>query len=164
VTLHRPSNVDDPITLETLLAAIEKLEPDLPCVFPIHPRTRQRLTDAGIQLDPERWRLTEPLGYFEFLRLQMDARAVLTDSGGIQEETTVLGVPCMTVRDNTERPVTIDQGTNVLAGTNPERFADCYREALAKADSGKVPEGWDGNAAARVVNALERVLTSYATR
>ena len=161
VTLHRPSNVDDPKILSRLLRAIEDLDPELPCVFPIHPRTRQRLGDAGIELDESKWRLTEPLGYFEFLRLQMDARAVLTDSGGVQEETTVLGVPCMTVRDNTERPVTIHEGTNVLAGTDPERFADCYREALKKASTGRVPEGWDGHAAVRVVDALERELNAF---
>ncbi|HHH31241.1 MAG TPA: UDP-N-acetyl glucosamine 2-epimerase, partial [Polyangiaceae bacterium] len=162
VTLHRPSNVDEPETLVALLEAIEQLEPDLKNVFPIHPRTRQRLENAGVELDPERWLLTEPLGYFEFLRLQMAARAVLTDSGGIQEETTVLGVPCVTVRDNTERPVTIVEGTNVLAGTRPEAIDEAYREALDKADRGRVPKYWDGRAAERVVDALDAALGRFA--
>lgn len=160
VTLHRPSNVDDPEKLAALLTAIAALEPELPCVFPIHPRTRQRLADAGIALDGVRWKLTQPLGYFEFLRLQMSARAVLTDSGGVQEETTVLGVPCVTVRDNTERPVTISEGTNVLAGTDPAKLAPSYRDALAKATAGRVPRFWDGMAATRIVDHLHTVLNA----
>ncbi len=152
VTLHRPSNVDDPVALAKLLGILDEL--GLPLVFPVHPRTRKRIADSGIALDPARWRLVEPFGYLDFLRLQASARVVLTDSGGIQEETTVLGVPCITLRENTERPVTIEQGTNQLAGI--ER--DAIRAAYGKIDeiraAGRVPDKWDGKSADRIVAEL----------
>src|SRR5262249_60150878 len=116
VTLHRPSNVDDVEALQHLLATLDGLGVRL--VFPVHPRTRQRMMAAGITLDPRRWLVCEPLGYLDFLCLQASARVVFTDSGGIQEETTVLGVPCLTLRENTERPVTCEQGTNQPVGTS----------------------------------------------
>jgi len=158
VTLHRPSNVDHPSQLESLLSAIEALEPELPCVFPIHPRTRNKLAQGGVELNSTRWHITEPLGYLEFLRLQGNARAVLTDSGGVQEETTVLGVPCITLRNNTERPVTILEGSNVLAGTEPTRIASAYHKALDKKGKARIPRLWDGQAAKRMVDVLEAVL------
>lgn len=155
VTLHRPSNVDDVAALRALLDTLDGLGTRL--VFPVHPRTRARITAAGITLDPARWQLVEPLGYLDFIRLQASARVVLTDSGGVQEETTVLGVPCITLRENTERPVTIDQGTNQLAGT----ARSAIREAYARIDSvrGRVPEKWDGRSADRIVAHLASVLS-----
>jgi UDP-N-acetylglucosamine 2-epimerase (non-hydrolysing) len=155
VTLHRPSNVDDPRALAQLLAVLDEVARQAPLVFPVHPRTRARLTEAGIVLDPSRWRVTEPIGYLDFLRLTSSARVVLTDSGGIQEETTVLGVPCLTLRNNTERPVTVEQGTNVLVGLDPERIIAAGLHALETPPRGKrIPEMWDGHAAVRIVDAL----------
>jgi UDP-N-acetylglucosamine 2-epimerase (non-hydrolysing) len=151
VTLHRPSNVDDPIALAQLLAVLDDVARQAPLVFPVHPRTRARLTEAGITLDPIRWRVTEPIGYLDFLRLTSSARLVLTDSGGIQEETTVLGVPCVTLRENTERPVTVSEGTNVLAGTDPAAIRAAAEKALASPPVGRVPKFWDGQAATRIV-------------
>ena len=117
VTLHRPSNVDDPDRLKNLLQALATLTERLPLVFPVHPRTRQKMEGAGISKDG--FVFAPPLGYLDFVRLMTQARMVLTDSGGIQEETTILQVPCLTLRENTERPVTIEQGTNRLAGVDP---------------------------------------------
>ena len=121
LTLHRPSNVDDPRTLAPLLATIDEIAKKTRVVFPVHPRTRARIAEHGVVLDPSRWSVVEPLGYLDFLTLTASARVVLTDSGGIQEETTVLGVPCITLRENTERPVTISEGTNVLRGDDAAR-------------------------------------------
>lgn len=156
VTLHRPSNVDDVVALKSLLGALDGL--GLRLVFPVHPRTRQRLATAGIALDPARWQLVEPLGYLDFIRLQASARVVLTDSGGVQEETTVLGVPCITLRENTERPVTCDQGTNQLVGTKPEAIAAAYAKIDAIRRAARVPEKWDGKSAERIVAAIADVL------
>jgi UDP-N-acetylglucosamine 2-epimerase (non-hydrolysing) len=156
VTLHRPSNVDDPGVFGGILGALHALAKRLPVVFPIHPRSRKRLEEFGF--DPGHIRLIDPLGYLEFLNLTANARLVLTDSGGLQEETTILGVPCLTLRNSTERPVTIQQGTNTLVGTHPEAILTAVRAAL-ESGSGthRQPELWDGHAATRVVETIERV-------
>jgi UDP-N-acetylglucosamine 2-epimerase (non-hydrolysing) len=157
ITLHRPSNVDDPRQLSALLQTIEEVAGELPLVFPVHPRTRARLAAAKLEPDLRRWKLIEPLGYLDFLKLTAAARIVLTDSGGVQEETTVLGVPCVTLRENTERPVTITEGTNFLAGTQPAAVRTRFAEALAASMSGRVPRFWDGKSAERIDEILTRV-------
>ncbi|MHB1533769.1 MAG: non-hydrolyzing UDP-N-acetylglucosamine 2-epimerase [Acidimicrobiales bacterium] len=151
VTLHRPSNVDDPARLGSLVAALGKLAAELPLVFPAHPRTAARLADLR---RPAGLRVVAPLGYLDFLALQAGARLVLTDSGGIQEETTVLGVACLTLRDNTERPLTITEGTNHLVGTDPHRI---LAEGLRLAREGCAPRRpalWDGHAGERIAEVL----------
>jgi UDP-N-acetylglucosamine 2-epimerase (non-hydrolysing) len=154
-TLHRPSNVDDPAQLRRMAELLDYVARYFPVVFPIHPRTRQRMADAGIATD--RLILTPPLGYLEFLRLMEQCRFVLTDSGGIQEETTVLGIPCLTLRENTERPVTVEQGTNRLVGTDPDGAKAAVRELLTQPSSpGVIPELWDGKASVRIVEVLDR--------
>src|SRR5215207_1938556 len=135
VTLHRPANVDERVTLARIIAALGRVGRRLPVVFPIHPRTRKRLAEFGLLAEVERGggvRLVEPLGYLDFLRLYSGARLVLTDSGGIQEETTALGIPCLTLRENTERPVTVELGTNRVVGTDPERIVRTAVEALGE--------------------------------
>lgn len=156
VTLHRPSNVDDVDVLQRLLATLAQL--DVPLVFPVHPRTRQRMTAAGVTLDPARWVVCEPLGYLDFLRLQSAARVVFTDSGGVQEETTVLGVPCITLRDNTERPVTCEQGTNQVVGTSRAAIEAAFGKIDDIRRAARVPERWDGQSAQRIVAALGDLL------
>jgi len=156
VTLHRPGNVDDVEALQRLLATLDGL--GLRLVFPVHPRTRQRMVAAGITLDPERWLVCEPLGYLDFLRLQASSRVVFTDSGGIQEETTVLGVPCITLRENTERPVTCEQGTNQLVGTSREAIVAAYHRIDDIRRARRVPENWDGKSAERIAAAIADVL------
>ena len=161
VTLHRPSNVDEPETFARILGALEQLSRRVPIIFPVHPRTRARVTEfgfAGLVERAENLRLIEPLGYLDFLRLYSGARLVLTDSGGIQEETTALGIPCLTLRENTERPVTVETGTNTIVGTDPERIT---RAALAALDApagrgraARVPPLWDGHTADRILDAL----------
>ena len=151
VTLHRPSNVDEPRRLEQIALALGTLAASRPVVFPVHPRTRRQLDAAGIAVGAVR--LLEPIGYLEMLDLVQSAHAVVTDSGGLQEETTALGVPCFTVRANTERPITVSEGTNTLVPdpadlVGPVRALDTGRRA------GRVPEGWDGRAAERIVDAL----------
>lgn len=163
LTLHRPSNVDDPAALAALLQTLDRIAHELPLVFPVHPRTRAQLTAAQAALVPPRWRLCEPLGYLDFLRLTSGARVVLTDSGGVQEETTVLGVRCLTLRDNTERPVTVSEGTNTLAGTRPETILAAWERARAAPTHGRTPALWDGQAATRIVGELERRLTPLPT-
>ena len=157
ITLHRPSNVDDPKQLGALLQTIEETAGDMPLVFPVHPRTRTRLQQAGLHPDEKRWRLIEPLGYLDFLKLTAQARVVLTDSGGVQEETTVLGVPCVTLRENTERPVTISEGTNFLAGTALPSVREHVHKALQASTSGRVPRLWDGKSAERIDEILLRI-------
>ena len=158
LTLHRPSNVDVPEVLSGILDALASLQTRLPILFPAHPRTLRRLAEAGLleraQAMPN-LRLMEPLGYLEFLGLMAQARLVLTDSGGIQEETTILGVPCLTLRENTERPVTVVEGTNEVVGASPERIVAAAQRALdGDAKRGRCPELWDGRAAERIVNVL----------
>jgi UDP-N-acetylglucosamine 2-epimerase (non-hydrolysing) len=159
LTLHRPSNVDDPQSLETILRRLETIAAKFPILFPIHPRTARRLAEHGLDREFPLVRRTEPLGYLDFLAAMDHAALVLTDSGGIQEETTVLGVPCFTVRDNTERPVTVDEGTNTLVGGDarglPDAFADFLRTGGKR---GRIPEKWDGAAGARVAEVLVRFL------
>lgn len=158
VTLHRPSNVDVPEVFAGILDALLKIQQSLPILFPIHPRTKNRLAEFGFSAKIEAAKnlhLIEPLGYFNFLDLMMHAKMVITDSGGIQEETTCLGVPCLTVRENTERPVTITEGTNELVGTNPQKILEVAQQILAgNSKQGKIPELWDGHAAERIVKIL----------
>jgi UDP-N-acetylglucosamine 2-epimerase (non-hydrolysing) len=155
VTLHRPANVDDGKKLGGLLEALEVVADRMPVAFPAHPRTRVRLTQFCVTMDQERWRVMEPMGYLSFLGLVARSRMVLTDSGGIQEETTVLGVPCLTLRDSTERPVTCEVGTNILVGTQPERVrAHALRALDGPAHTGRIPDLWDGRAAERIARVL----------
>ncbi len=169
LTLHRPSNVDDKGVLESILGALNKIAEKLPIIFPIHPRTMSRVKEFGLKqylskIDMVRgfggsevrglW-YTEPLNYLSFLNLTMNAAMVLTDSGGIQEETTVLGVPCITVRPNTERPITCEQGTNVVVGNDPVRLLEEAERVLdGDTRKGRIPEKWDGRAAERIVEVL----------
>jgi UDP-N-acetylglucosamine 2-epimerase (non-hydrolysing) len=155
VTLHRPSNVDNPERLAGLVRALDTLSEDIAVVFPIHPRTKKNAIDAGLEAQLEHLIITEPLGYLDFLNLTSRAAVVITDSGGIQEETTVLGVPCLTVRENTERPATITCGTNRLIGTNPEAMLRAVRQVLrGPRRTGRLPALWDGKAAQRIVETL----------
>jgi UDP-N-acetylglucosamine 2-epimerase (non-hydrolysing) len=151
VTLHRPSNVDDLEWLKRMLLALEQFGPDLEVVFPVHPRTRQRMNEVGLNGSTSVLKLMDPLPYLTFLALQRRATVVITDSGGIQEETTFLGVPCLTVRDNTERPITVSMGTNKLVGREPLRIRQEV-EAIVRgqAKRGRVPPLWDGRAAERI--------------
>jgi UDP-N-acetylglucosamine 2-epimerase (non-hydrolysing) len=160
VTLHRPSNVDDPATLRGIVTALVRISVRLPVVFPAHPRTRKMLAEFGL-LESVRGApalsLVEPLGYLDFLRLYSGAALVLTDSGGIQEETTALGIPCLTLRENTERPVTVEAGTNKVVGRDPARIVREAESALAlRRDGGtaRVPPLWDGKTADRILDAL----------
>jgi len=160
LTLHRPANVDDATVLPGLLKAIERLQRDVPIVFPVHPRTRKALMEQGLDLLPQLL-LTEPMGYLDFMKLLSHARLVLTDSGGIQEETTVLGVPCLTLRKNTERPITLEQGTNRLVGQDADHIIAAGMHALASAPpSVCVPHLWDGHAAKRILDVLVSHLMS----
>ena len=153
-TLHRPSNVDEPAALQRLLSALSEVSARIPVIFPIHPRTRARLPDV---FEARGLRLIEPLGYLDFLALIDGARLVMTDSGGIQEETTALGIPCLTLRENTERPVTVIEGTNQLVGTDPARVIPAAHAVLeGRAKKGRIPELWDGKAAERVAEILVR--------
>ncbi|OWQ93580.1 UDP-N-acetylglucosamine 2-epimerase (non-hydrolyzing) [Roseateles aquatilis] len=164
VTLHRPSNVDDPLQLSALMAALGRLSERLPLLFPVHPRTRARMQALSLPVAPG-VHLLPPLPYQPFLALWSRAALVLTDSGGLQEETTALGVPCLTVRDNTERPVTVDAGTNELAGTDPatvlqhaQRRLDVLDGAIATPAPARRPALWDGHAAERITRILSRDL------
>jgi UDP-N-acetylglucosamine 2-epimerase (non-hydrolysing) len=155
VTLHRPSNVDEPAALGRLLGALAEVAARLPVVFPVHPRTRARIAAAGLEREAAVLRLVEPLGYLEFLSLTSAARLVLTDSGGLQEESTALGIPCLTLRENTERPITVTEGTNEVVGTDPERILRAARRALAaEAPRGRIPALWDGRAGERAADAV----------
>lgn len=159
VTLHRPSNVDDPATFGSILNALAAISEKLPIVFPVHPRTRGRIEEFGFTetIASSAIRLIDPLGYLDFMRLYSGARMVLTDSGGLQEETTVLGIPCLTLRNNTERPITIAMGTNVLVGTDPEKIKAAAFDILSldrSAMSAKIPPLWDGKTAARICDEL----------
>lgn len=161
LTLHRPSNVDDKTTLQGILEALTEIAQELPIVFPVHPRTRKMAEQFGLShffstgdMVKGVW-ITEPLGYLEFLHLNMNARMVLTDSGGLQEEATVLGIPCITMRTNTERPITCTVGTNVIVGNDKEKILAQARKILGEeVVKGGIPEKWDGRAAERIVEAL----------
>jgi UDP-N-acetylglucosamine 2-epimerase (non-hydrolysing) len=157
VTLHRPSNVDDPARLRRLLQVLTTISRDIPVVFPVHPRTRKRIQELnGSDWAPSQaLRLVDPVGYTEFLALQIHAKLVVTDSGGIQEETTYLGIPCLTVRPNTERPITTTIGTNLLVGDDLDRLLVEARRTLAgDRRRGRVPPLWDGQAAQRIVEVV----------
>ena len=158
LTLHRPSNVDDPETFSRILDALEVIQRDMPILFPIHPRTRRNLTVLGMQERMDSLRnihLVDPIGYLDFLKLNSCAKVVLTDSGGIQEETTVLKVPCITLRENTERPITAEIGSNQVVGTDPERIVAAYRKAIGgDFREPQIPPLWDGKAAERIVRTM----------
>lgn len=157
LTMHRPSNVDDPRILHSLLATILRISDRLPVIFPVHPRTRAMMQQAGLDrmLDGSAVLQLPPMGYLEMLGLLKDARVVLTDSGGIQEETTALGVPCLTLRNNTERWITVDEGTSTIVGRDPQKIMQAFDNVMK--DEGKmrrVPELWDGHAALRIANII----------
>ena len=154
VTLHRPSNVDDPAVLGRLLGALARVARELPVIFPVHPRTRARLAAPGLADAAGALRLVEPQGYLEFLSLTSAARLVLTDSGGLQEESTALGVPCLTLRENTERPITVSEGTNEVVGTDPERIVAAALRAAGGKTPRRCPALWDGRAADRAADAI----------
>ena len=161
VTLHRPSNVDVPETFRGILGALGTLSREKPVVFPVHPRTRKRIEETGLGALVERHpdlRLVDPLGYLDFLRVMDGSALAVTDSGGIQEETTFLGVPCLTVRLNTERPVTVTEGTNELVGVDPASIETAGLRALREDwKEGKIPELWDGKAGERIARILDRI-------
>ncbi len=158
LTLHRPSNVDDAVVLGHLLDALEVIQQDLPVIFPVHPRTHHRLREGGLGQRIQsllQLRQIEPLGYLEFLKLMSHAKVVLTDSGGIQEETTILGVPCLTLRDHTERPITCEMGTNQLVGTDPDRIIHSFRALGPKHHTNRcLPPFWDGRTSQRILDHL----------
>jgi UDP-N-acetylglucosamine 2-epimerase (non-hydrolysing) len=174
LTLHRPSNVDNRDAFMNILAGLEELAADCPIIFPVHPRTQQRIKEFGLELrfgmnatkikgearDSGNSRkgiiLTDPMGYIDFLCLMKHATIVVTDSGGIQEETTCLGIPCVTVRENTERPVTVESGTNIIAGTRKESITDAVRRQRERKGGESVPKNWDGQAARRIIDVLIR--------
>jgi UDP-N-acetylglucosamine 2-epimerase (non-hydrolysing) len=164
LTLHRPSNVDDQDTFKEILQALLKVQKSFKIVFPIHPRTKatlQAMKDSHLLMNAENFIMTEPLGYLDFLRLMDNARFVLTDSGGIQEETTVLGIPCITLRKNTERPVTVSEGTNVIAGPYRDKIIEESLKVIEGDKSpGRIPEKWDGKASERIVKVLSERLSA----
>lgn len=158
LTLHRPSNVDEPEVFGGLLDALDSIGEKIPIIFPVHPRTRANIERFGYaeKIVSSRIKLIEPLGYLDFMRLYSGARLVLTDSGGLQEETTALSIPCLTLRENTERPITISHGTNLLVGTDPERIKQAAFEVLNQtlSQDKKIPPLWDGRAAERICDCL----------
>ncbi len=160
VTLHRPSNVDEPENFLKILTAFEQIEKEIPIVFPIHPRTRKNIERFGLEdrvKALKNLKLLPPIGYLDFMNLTQNCKFVMTDSGGIQEETTYLGIPCMTLRENTERPITIEVGTNELVGPNTEQILNFAQKMLSgQWKKGAVPELWDGRAAERIVEVLSK--------
>jgi UDP-N-acetylglucosamine 2-epimerase (non-hydrolysing) len=157
VTLHRPSNVDQRETLTRILDGLTLIQNEIKLVFPIHPRTHESLISSGLMKkikDLQNMLITKPLGYLDFLKLMSESRFVITDSGGIQEETTILGIPCLTVRENTERPITVTEGTNILVGTDTDRILNGYRETLNMTKRCTRPKLWDGQASERIVQTL----------
>lgn len=159
LTMHRPSNVDESQVLARLLQSLVAISRQLPVVFPVHPRTRQRIEHDGLAelINSGNIICLPPVGYLQMLGLMKSAKMVLTDSGGLQEETTALGVPCVTLRENTERPITVEQGTNTIVGTDPEKISACVNDILSTGGkSGRVPEYWDGHAAARIVAEIKK--------
>jgi len=162
VTMHRPSNVDDSETLAGLFKVLSSVSKKLPVVFPCHPRTKNRIEEHGLmkEIPSDNIHMIEPLGYLDFLKLQLDSRIVLTDSGGVQEETTYLGIPCVTMRENTERPVTVDIGSNILCGSDPNRILDVTNEILGGTEKDcDVPKLWDGQTAGRIVDIMKTEMT-----
>ena len=162
MTLHRPSNVDVPETFARILSALESITEKLPVVFPVHPRTRKTIAELGLTERVgamKNLRVIDPLGYLDFLALYSQSRLVLTDSGGIQEETTALGIPCLTLRDNTERPITVELGTNVVVGTDTTRIVNAASAALNGAGRNIVQQLplWDGHTSERILDVLEEV-------
>lgn len=161
LTLHRPSNVDDPLVLKRLLDVVVDISSDLPVIFPVHPRTWARIEAAGLNTLLEKSGVINcgPLGYHQMLGVMRECKVVLTDSGGLQEETTALGVPCITLRENTERPVTLTEGTNTLVGTDASAIYEVYRDVSANGGKcGRIPELWDGQAAGRIAQLMTRWL------
>jgi UDP-N-acetylglucosamine 2-epimerase (non-hydrolysing) len=162
VTLHRPSNVDDITDFKRILLALAKIQESLPIIFPVHPRTLKILEDPELKSITAKMpalKLCEPLGYFDFGRLVKGCRMVITDSGGIQEESTVYGIPCITIRENTERPITLWEGTNELAGTDTAKIIGFAEQILeGKWKSGRIPELWDGHTAERIIDCIEKNL------
>jgi len=157
ITLHRPANVDDIEWLQELVRTLERMSEELAVVFPVHPRTRDRMRAAGVAIQNRNIRLLDPMPYLSFLAMQKKARVVITDSGGIQEETTFLGVPCLTVRENTERPVTVELGTNQLVGRDLGKLARAVESVLTGAvNKGRIPPLWDGGASDRLAAILYR--------
>lgn len=159
LTLHRPSNVDEKETFKGLLDSLAEISQKLPIIFPAHPRTASRIEEFGFsdKIKNSNIKIIEPLGYLDFSHLMSNSKLVLTDSGGLQEETTALKIPCLTLRENTERPITIEMGTNVLVGTNPEKIKETAFEILQKEDfakDAKIPSLWDGKTAERICDAL----------
>jgi len=153
LTLHRPANVDDPVVLERLLRTLVALSKKLPILFPVHPRTRQCVDAAGLNqlIADSQLYLMPPQAYLNMLGLMKGARLMLTDSGGIQEETTALGVPCITLRENTERPITVEEGSNTIVGTDPEKIKSCFNDIIhSGGKAGRSPEYWDGKSAERI--------------
>jgi UDP-N-acetylglucosamine 2-epimerase (non-hydrolysing) len=164
LTLHRPSNVDDKVTFTTIIEALEEIADDLDIVFPIHPRTRKMAISFDLFDRLENisgMRITEPIGYLDFVSLISRSKLVLTDSGGLQEETTALGIPCLTLRENTERPITVTEGTNTIVGTDKDLIISLSKEVVKNGGkSGRIPELWDGNTAGRIVDVLLKYIES----
>lgn len=161
VTLHRPSNVDEHIMLSNIMKTLEEISFNIPVVFPMHPRTRKLLSEFYLNHSDKRLKLIDPLGYMEFLSLQKNAGVVITDSGGIQEETTYMGVPCLTVRENTERPVTVEKGTNILVGRNMDLLKEEFKKIIGgHAKKGAIPDLWDGKAGERIAGIITGLFNS----
>ncbi len=162
ITLHRPSNVDDPDVFRRLISTFQKIEKELKLIFPIHPRSRKRISEFGLDemiASMPNLKLLDPLGYLDFMNLMHNARVLLTDSGGIQEETTYLGIPCITMRENTERPVTMEVGTNVLVGSDTDMIYEEFKKVInGRAKKGSIPPMWDGHAAERIVDIIKKEL------
>lgn len=157
VTMHRPSNVDNRIVLKSMVEVLQTVSKDLPLIFPVHPRTKAMLQQFGFDamLENKRILLLPPMGYLEMLGLMRDAKVVLTDSGGVQEETTALGVPCLTLRENTERPITVEQGSNTVVGQRPDQILSAFYEVMQTGGkAGRIPLYWDGHAAERIAATL----------
>ena len=161
ITLHRPSNVDEETTLNEILDGLNTISKDIDVVFPLHPRTKNKIEEFRLQTKfNENIKITEPLGYLDFLSLTKYAKLVITDSGGIQEETTTLGIPCLTLRNNTERPITVEQGTNKIIGNKKEKLIDEVRNVLNnKKSSYEIPKLWDGKTALRIADIIQKQLS-----
>ncbi len=160
MTMHRPANVDSEDKLKELFKSITEISREIPIVFPCHPRTKKRLEDFGIKNDDSHsLKLIEPLGYLDFLKLQSQSKCVLTDSGGVQEETTFLQIPCITMRENTERPSTVEIGSNLVIGVDPKVIQDTTLDSVrGNAKTGSIPKLWDGNTAVRIVDIMREQL------